>query len=201
MPTLPPFLEYSLSFISYFRYFFIFLGAVIEGPIVMIASGFLLSLGTFEVIPLFSSLLLGDLVGDIIWYYIGYYFAGSFINKYGKFFSLKPEIFEKVKTVFYKYHTRILFFSKIVMGFGMAIYILMVAGATKVSFSKYMILNVVGEFFFVTLMLLIGYYFGGFYRYMSNGFKIGFIVILIILSVLLIYNIQKYARKKALKSL
>ena len=105
MPTLPPFLEYSLSFISYFKYFFVFLGAVIEGPIVMIASGFLLSLGTFEAVPLFASLLLGDLVGDIIWYYIGYYFAGFFINKYGKFFGLKPELFEKVKTVFYKYHT------------------------------------------------------------------------------------------------
>lgn len=201
MPELPTFVSYSISAIIYWKYVLIFLGAIIEGPIVMIACGFLLSLGVFELFPLFSAIFLGDLVGDIIWYYIGGHFADLFIKKFGKFFGLTPETFEKVKIIFYKYHAKILFFSKIVMGFGLAIYVLMVAGVTKVNFAKYMILNAVGEIIFVSIMVLIGYYFGGFYKYLSNGFKIGFIVIMSVIVVLLIYNLQKYFRAKLLKSL
>ncbi len=201
MEHIPSFLIYSLQVVVYLKYTLVFLGAIIEGPILMIASGFLLHQGFFTIVPLFFALVLGDLVGDVVWYYIGYYFSHTFIRKFGKFFSLTEERFEKVKIFFYKHHSKILFFSKFVMGFGLAIYILMVAGATKVNFLKYMILNAIGEFFFVAMLLYIGYSFGGLYHYFSNGFKIGFIVIIFLLLLLIISNVQKYLRDKTLEKL
>ena len=201
MEQMPIFLSYSLSAIIYFKYVLVFLGTIIEGPIVMIAAGFLLNLGAFDFIPLFTALVLGDLLGDVIWYYIGYHFSATFINKFGRFFGLTPEIFEKVKIIFHKHHSRILFYSKFVMGFGLAIYILMVAGASRVNFAKYMLLNTIGEFFFVGMLMFLGFHFGRFYHYLSSGFKAGFLVGLAILLILFIHNFQKYIRNKTLKSL
>jgi membrane-associated protein len=200
MDHLPPFITYSLHVAAHFKYVLLFIGTIIEGPIIMIASGFLLHLGIFTFWPLFISLALGDLVGDILWYYIGYYYAERFIKRFGKFFGLTLENFEKVKSIFSRHHKKIMFFSKLTMGFGLAIYILMVAGATRVHMKTYLIINFIGELFFVLMLLVLGSSFGKIYNSINHGFKIGFIIIAGIVVVVFIYNMQKYLRQRALKS-
>ncbi len=199
MNTLPLFLAYSLDVAANFKYVLVFLGAIIEGPIIMIASGFLLHIGFFSFWPLFFSLALGDLVGDVIWYYIGYFYAKSFIRRFGRFFGLTIDNFEKVKSIFYRHHKKIMFFSKLTTGFGLAIYILMVAGATRVRMNIYMIINATGELFFVAMLLAVGSSFGKIYNNIDEGFKIGFVVISTAFLIIFIYNFQKHIRSRALK--
>ena len=197
--TSTTFITYSLGLVSYFKYPLLMIGTVIEGPILMIACGFLLHEGVFSLVPLFLALFIGDLVGDIIWYYIGYYFAEKAFNKHGKFWGVSPELFESTKKLFHKYHTKILLVSKLVMGLGLALAVLIVAGATRVSFKKYIFLNFIGEIFLVSWLLLVGYYLAEIYsKYIADVFKIGFVVGIFIIISMFLYFISRFIKREAL---
>ena len=149
-----------LLILSSYKYILLFLGVIFEGPILMVASGFLVLLGFFNPFYAFPIIMAGDLLGDVIWYYIGYFFADPFLKKYGRIFMITPEIFEKAKDLFHKNQTKILFFSKITIGFGMALTTLMAAGASHIPFKKYISINLVGEIILVSIFMGIGYFFG-----------------------------------------
>lgn len=199
MSNLPTFVIYAIHALIYFKYILIFIGAFVEGPILIIACGFMYHLGFFKLPPLYLALVFGDLLGDVAWYYLGYFFAERFIIKYGKFFGLTLETFEKVKSIFYRHHRKIMMLSKLTMGFGLSIYILMVSGASHVKMKTFLIINTIGEFFFVAMLMYLGYSFGKLYNYFQGGFKIGFLIFLGLVVVLFVYNTQKYLRTRMLK--
>ena len=194
--SLPTLLSHFLDIVSQSKYALIFFGAIIEGPILTVASGFLLHLGVFNVLPLFLSLAAGDLAGDVIWYYVGYFLVEPMLKKNGHFLSVTPEVLEKTKELFHRYHARILLISKITMGFGMALVTLMVAGISRVSFRTYMILNTLGEIVLLTLMLSIGYFFGQLYPYVAKDFRLAFVIGIIIITVIFVYGFSRYMKKK-----
>ncbi len=198
--SLPVLLSHFTDIISQSKYVLIFFGAIIEGPILMIASGFLLHLGVFSAVPLFAALLAGDLVGDVIWYYFGYFFAEPILKRHGHFLSVTPELLEKTKELFHRYHARILLISKITMGFGMALGTLMAAGITRIPFRTYMFLNALGELILITWMLSIGYFFGQLYPYVADSFKVAFIIGIIIIAIIFVYGFSRYVRSKITKS-
>jgi len=194
--TLPPILYNSLTLAGQFKYLLVFLGVIIEGPFVMIASGFLLHLKVFSITPLFLSLVLGDLIADVGWYYVGYFILEPFLRKHGHFLSVTPELFEKAKNLFARYHIKILLISKITLGVGIALATLLAAGATKVSFRTYLILNAIGEIVLVAVLLVIGYFFGEVYDSIAKDFKIVFIVAAAVISILVIFGFSKYIKSK-----
>jgi len=118
------------------RYPLIFIGTIIEGPILMVACGFFIRFSTLTLMPTYFVLVAGDLLADIAWYYAGYFYAEPVLLKHGKFFSITPEVFDKAKELLRRYHTSILLISKITVGFGLALATIVVAGATKVPFKK-----------------------------------------------------------------
>jgi len=196
---LTPFLDYSLEFADTWKYPLLFVGTIVEGPILMIASGFLLHLGILSFLPLYVTLIAGDLTGDIIWYYIGRYFADPLVQRHGKFIGVTPKMFEKTKEHFHRYNESILFISKITIGFGFALGVLMVAGATGVSFKRYVLLNFLGEVILVAVLLGLGYFFGQMYNYIADGFKMTFLAINAALVVLSIFGFTRYMKNRALK--
>lgn len=193
----PALLEYAITLTSTFKYALVFIGTIIEGPILMVASGFLIHLGVFDPIPLYLTILAGDLVGDILWYYVGYFFAEPFMRKHGHFLSLTPENFEKIKTLFSKYHEKILFISKLTIGFGFALGTLIVAGATQIPFKKYLVLNLLGELVLVSILLVIGYSFAELYKYIDDGLKVGFVIGVIVIMSAILYGFAGYMKKRA----
>jgi membrane-associated protein len=192
-----PIIDTALNLSGFIKYPLLFIGAAIEGPILIIASGFLLHLGYFSFFPLFFALMLGDLAGDIVWYYIGEYFMDGFVRRFGKFFSITPEIVTKVKELFTKYHERILFISKITLGFGMSLGTLMVAGATRVKMSKFILLNFLGEFVIVGILLTVGYLFGQLYAQINQGFKVAFLIGAALLTGGMVFGFANYTKQKA----
>ena len=190
-------LNNALGFAAYFRYPLIAVGTVIEGPILMIASGFLYRTGFFELAPLFVSIMIGDLLGDILWYCLGKYVADPVLKKDGKFVGITPERFEKIKGLFSRYHERILIFSKLTLGLGFAVGILTVAGMTRVSFKRFIIINAIGEIFLVSTLIAIGYFFGEVYLKISDNMKIGFLVAVALLVVTSFYVFSKYVAHKS----
>ena len=167
----------------------------------MVASGFLYHLGYFSFLPMLFALALGDLVADVFWYYLGYYFLEPFLKKRGHFFSVTPELLEKGKTLFHRYNDKILLISKVTLGFGMAIVTLMTAGASKVPFKRYMILNIIGEFILVTTLIILGYFFGQASKSIAGGFKIAFLVGVGIICVVALYGFSRYMKDKITKNI
>jgi membrane protein DedA with SNARE-associated domain len=142
----------------------------------MIATGILINSKFFAFIPAFLLIVAGDLIGDIIWYYIGYFFAAPFLKNYGKFLKITPEMFVKAKDLFTKHHEKILIISKVTIGFGMALATLMAAGASHISFKKYISLNFLGELVLVSILISLGYFFGEIYNKLTDSIKIYFAV-------------------------
>ena len=64
------------------------------------------------------------------------YGAKAVVHEHGGVFGISYENFEKVQGLFREYHDRILLISKVTIGFGMALATLIVAGATRVPFTR-----------------------------------------------------------------
>jgi membrane protein DedA with SNARE-associated domain len=185
-----------LALILAFRYPAIFIGAFIEGPILMTATGFLYSLGYFSLIPAFFALLFGDLVGDVAWYAVGYYAAHPFLRKFGKYFNLSENSIERVKLLYKKYDSKILIASKLTMGFGFAAGVLMAAGMSKVPLKKFVVLNFLGGLVWTAFLMSLGYVFGNIYQQVSEGLRIATIVFYLVIFLLAIQGFSRYMRKK-----
>lgn len=178
------------------RYAAIYFGAILEGPIVMTATGFFIKLGLFNIFAAYALLLLGDLTADIGWYYVGRFGANRHTKKLGEFFGLSDELREKIVSLFKKNEAKILFFSKVTMGFGFSLATLMTAGAIRVKLGKYILFNFLGELFWVAFLMTLGYFIGNIYMLIDEWLRIGFAVVAGIVFVLLLFGISRQFKKK-----
>jgi len=166
---------------------------------VMVASGILLRLGFFYFLPIYLSLMLGDFAADIAWYWIGFYSGRSFVERFGKYFSLTPEVVERVEFFFHKHQDKILFISKITMGFGFAMATLLTAGIVKIPFKRYVLFNFLGGFIWTGILLGTGYFFGNLYSSINKGFKVVFLIGLTVLVIGALYGGSRYFKTILLK--
>ncbi len=193
------FFQHILEGLTYFRYPVAFLVAIAEGPIVMVASGILLRLNFFSFWPIYFTLLLGDFVADLGWYAVGYFGARKFVDRWGHYLSLTPKSMERLERLFKNHHDKILFISKITMGFGFALATLIAAGMAKVPFKKYAFYNFLGGFVWTGILIAVGYFFGEIYTKLDQGFKIAFIIFLVALVSGVLFGASKYLKKRMLK--
>ena len=186
-----------VSFIDSFKYPAIFLGSLVEGPVVVVATGFLINKGYFHIVPAFIVLLLGDIVADYSWYCIGYFGLPFLIEKYGKYFGLNDRVFEKIHTIFKKHGGKILIISKMTMGLGFGIGILMAAGTMRVPLGKYGICSALGASVWITFLLVVGKTCGSIYEMLEGGGKIGFLVGVTLFVLFAIFGLSRFMRKRA----
>ena len=165
-----------LAFFETARYTFIFLGSFIEGTGVMMTTGLLWKVGIVQFWPAYAALMLGDVLSDWMWYGIGYFGARKFIARWGRFINITPALVEKVEGRFNRYHLQILIISKLTMGFGLCVPILVTAGLMRVSFARYVAINLICGVFWVFFVMMIGYYFGNINNYIPGKFQILFLV-------------------------
>lgn len=137
-----------------------------------------------------------DFVGDILWYWVGYKVAEPFLRRFGHIFGIDHKVFERIEGVFQRHDTKILFISKITMGFGFAIATLLAAGATRVPFRKYVILNLLGGFVWTGLLMAVGFFLGNTYLSVAKGFRIAFIIASAVIIALLLRGLISFMRKK-----
>lgn len=193
---MPEFFSSALATLEFYRYPLVFLGAIVEGPILMMASGVLLHVGNFSFLPLYITLILGDFAADIIWYAVGYKAAEPFLRRFGHFFGVSRSVFLKMEEVFRRHDAKILFISKITMGFGFAIATLMAAGAMRVSFRKFLVLNLMGGFIWTGLLIAVGYFLGNAYMLVDKSLKVLFIIAVSIIIFSLFYGFILFLRRK-----
>ena len=187
-----------LIWIESSKYFLLFIGCVFEGPIIMIVSGFLYSLGGFDLLPLYLVLVSGNFIADIGWYTLGRFGTRNFIFKYGYFVGITPDKLQKVEKYFNLYHQKILIITKLTTGFGLAIVVLIVAGIFKVPFKNYLILTLLGGFVWTAFLLIIGYFFGNIFTVIPGSLKIFFAILVATIFIFGISYMNRYMQKKTI---
>jgi membrane protein DedA with SNARE-associated domain len=174
-----PFLASLVAFLEATKYPLFFTGSYLEGTVVMLTGGILLKLGEVEFWPLYGALILGDVLSDIMWYWIGYLGARRFVLRWGYIVNATPEVVAKLERCFQRYHLSILVFSKLTMGFGLAVPILTTAGMLRVSFARYCTINIIGSFVWVAFVIYVGYNFGNVLQLIPKQFHIASLFVLI----------------------
>lgn len=179
-------------------YFLLFLSTLIEGPVATTLAGFWLHFGQFSAWPAFLALAVGDLCGDVFWYYLGRYQVQKVVTKYGRFVSVTPEIVRSIIQAFKRHERKILFFSKLTMGFGFAIPVLIAAGSARIPFRRFMVYDITGQLLWTGLLMSVGYFLGNFYTTLNQGFKIISLVSGVIILFLILRGVRLYLKNKHL---
>ncbi|MEK7174254.1 MAG: DedA family protein [Patescibacteria group bacterium] len=193
-------LETIATWLIQYRYPIVFPLAVLEGPIVMTLGGFLLKLGYFSFWPLYITLMVGDLLADVIWYAVGYWGGRALILKYGHWVNISEELFEKTAAAFHRHQNKVLFLSKITMGLGFALVILITAGAVRIPFRKYLIFNAVGQMAWTGILMSVGYFFGKLYLVVNEGLRVAAIAAFVVIVIAAIAGVSRALRKRDLRN-
>ncbi len=134
-------------------YAIIFFGMMIEGDILLFTAGFLTHQGYFDIGIALILVFLGTIVGDNIWYVLG-----ELLSEKKLFLKVKKFI-EKATGPFDEHlrnrPIRTIFISKFTYGLGKSI--LLKAGATKISFGKFIKADLVATFMWIFLVGGLGY--------------------------------------------
>ncbi len=167
------------------------LGALTPGTTFLLFFGFMSSILKTNISLIIFAAFVGSIIGDV---------AGFFLGKYGSNFLLRHKKLLKISHIeegrkFFSNHG----FKSIFLGkfIGPIRSILpLIAGSINLKFSTFMFYNILASFTWVSLYIIIGYYFGNNFRtiekYISN---IG-IILTILVTLYLIYHFHKKNKDK-----
>ena len=131
--------------------------AVLEGPATAAITGALVAAGQFD--PVISCLLLvaADLVGDALYYGLGRYGHGPLFNWIDKWLRITPERLKPLEKRFHANDWKLIMIGKTQALGGLILYF---AGASRMSFARYMAFNLIGTFPKVILFEMVGFFLG-----------------------------------------
>jgi membrane protein DedA with SNARE-associated domain len=185
-------MDYIISLLTSYGYFILFPLALIEGPALSLAVGFLISLGIFNFFPALGILILGDLIPDVFYYFLGA--KGSewkFIKKYKERFN-----FASLEKVWHNHPGKALLITK--FSYGISAMLLIMAGIIKIPFKKFISYSFLISVAQYSLIMSIGYILGNSYK-LAEGYIKYLEIIVLIGAMLFIIGYQlflKYARKR-----
>lgn len=141
-----------------YSYLVLFPLVVIEGPVVTIIAGFLVSLGFMDFLPTYFTIVAGDLTGDVLYYSAGRWWLNGAYKKVLSFFNINPKFVHKLEIGLKKNKGPFLFFGKLSHAIGGII--LFAAGSAGVPMKDFLEFNFLATLPKSLILLAVGYYFG-----------------------------------------
>lgn len=138
--------------------FILFPLVVIEGPVVTMIAGFLVSLRVFSPIPTYLTIVTADLTGDVLYYSLGRWWLKSVFTKLTNLFKVSPETIEKLEGDLKRHKGKVLFFGKLSHVFGIPF--LIAAGHAKIPIPEFVWYNFLATIPKSLTFLLVGYLLG-----------------------------------------
>lgn len=167
--------QFLISLILEYRYVVLFPIMIIEGPIVTVASGFLISINFMNTFIAMPIIVAGDLAGDIIYYCIGRFGErwrlAQWVIKRLKFGSMKDKIVKSYK----KHGGKLLLFGKLTHAVGS--FFLMGAGYAGMGFFDFVWYNFIGTVIKSGILLYVGYWAGNTYMLYARYFEYGALIV------------------------
>ncbi|KND51104.1 MAG: hypothetical protein AB198_01640 [Parcubacteria bacterium C7867-003] len=185
--------------LEHYKYWIIFPIAIFEGPIIIIISGFLVSLGYLNGVIAYIVVVVADMIGDSLYYLIGKYWGKSYwIKKLGKFVGYDESSEKFLEEHFKKHKIKTFLIGKVSHGLGGTIQI--ASGIAKVSYKEFFWLSLLGTVPKALALLLLGYFAGSYYErindYLHNIALVTVSFLVIILFIAVSRKIQKNFLKK-----
>lgn len=155
---------YLIIFLSAIAETLPIIGAFVPGQTILILGGLLAKLGVFELRAVILVAGFGVVVGDVLAFYIGHKFGYDFVVRYGKYFFLNEEKYQRTKDLVSEHTGKALIIGRF-SPFTRALAAFL-AGIYKIKFTKFIFYSLVGGFSWATLSVFLGYIFG-------QGFETG----------------------------
>lgn len=147
-------MEYLVLLLTKYGYFILFPLAIVEGPIITIIAGFLVSLGLMNVFVVYAIVMAGDIIGDTGIYIIGRS-GGALFSRYLKKHSDK---LDKAKKYFETHHNKAIVLSKLIHGLGITG--LFTAGSLRIPYKRYITICFLTTTVQSVILLTVGILFG-----------------------------------------
>ncbi len=166
-----------INWLLAYKYFILFPIVAIEGPLVTMAVGFLVSLSLFNPYIALPIIIAGDVTSDAAYYFVGY-FSERF--KWAHWISEKIGLArrkERIINSFQKHGGKMLLFGKLTHALG-AVF-LIGAGYTKMNLGKFIWYNIVGTAIKSSVLLYVGYLAGSAYQSYHRYFEYGTLILTI----------------------
>ena len=141
-----------------YSYLILFPLVVVEGPVVTIISGFLVSLGFMDFIPTYFTIVSADLTGDFLYYSAGRGWLNKTYKGILNFFSIDMKVVHKLEKSVKENKGPFLFFGKLSHAIGGLI--LFAAGSAEIPIKGFMWFNFLATIPKSLILLAVGYYFG-----------------------------------------
>jgi membrane protein DedA with SNARE-associated domain len=141
-----------------YSYLILFPLVVVEGPVVTIISGFLVSLGFMDFAPTYLTIVTADLTGDFLYYSAGRWWLNKTYKGILNFFNIDMKVVHKLELAIKKNKGPFLFFGKLSHALGGLI--LFAAGSAEIPIKEFMWFNFWATLPKSLILLAVGYYFG-----------------------------------------
>jgi membrane protein DedA with SNARE-associated domain len=184
-----PALDHIIQLLTQYGYFLLFPIAIVEGPIISIIAGFLISTKVLNPFITYPVLVFGDVVGDTLYYALGRYGGERFVLRWGHRIGITPSALTKTENLLHRHGAKLYIFGKVQ---GLGSLILIAAGITKIPYPRFIWINTLITLVKTFILVLIGYYFG--YAYATiDGYlnKAGIISTLVIVIVFTVYYLNR----------
>jgi membrane protein DedA with SNARE-associated domain len=172
-------------------YWLMFLGMIVEGPIVTAAAAFAAALGHFDIFIIFGLAVLGDFIPDSIYFFIGYH-GHSWIGRAAmKWFNVSEKRLTEIRHFVERHQLKALMAFKyipFIAGTG-----LVVMGMTRIKFRDFMkklaIISLPNNLFWTVAGYYFGYAFDTIARTVKNVQEVAIIFGLIALGLFIVFRL------------
>lgn len=130
---------------------------LVEGPLASLAGGAAASEGLLLPIPVYLSVVAGNLVADLGWYGLGRVGKISWLNRFGYKIGLTNGRLEQIQKSIRQHAPRLIFLAKLTVGF--PIPTLVATGLSRVPIRLWIVPWVLGELLKSAALLAVGYFY------------------------------------------
>ena len=187
-----------VAWVSAHSYPLILLGMFVEGPIITTAAGFAAGLGFLNVFVLWFLSIVGDFLGDTVYYLVGYWQRGK-LKRHGHHFGLTEKRLEMFERLFRDRPWEALAIIKTTPFLTGGLFL---AGASGMSFSRYIVRGVVITALKNIPLLALGYLAGAGHAYAARTLHYGeYVVLGAVLLIILIASLSRSLSRSVAKML
>ena len=185
-------LTYVILFLVIFAETGLVFAPLLPGDSLLFAAGTFAALGSLNVHYLFFLLSTAAIIGDTVNYWIGHYIGPKLFAKNSRY--LKKEYLDRTHQFFEKYGGKTIIIARFVPI--VRTFAPFVAGVGAMTYSKFILYNIVGGILWCALFIYGGFFFGNL-PFIKNNFSL---VIIVIIFLSLLPTITEYLRHKNNKS-
>jgi membrane protein DedA with SNARE-associated domain len=149
---------YSIIVLMTFLETSAFLGLLVPGESVVVIAGLLASKGILALGDVIWAATFGAIMGDTVGYFIGHRFGEGFFLTYGHYFFFKREYLDEAKGFFEKHGGKTVFMGRFMAW--LRSFAPVVAGISKMRYSKFLLFNAAGGIAWATIFSLLGFFVG-----------------------------------------